>query len=188
MTIITREDPTDLVVRPMRPASTSGAAPVHGRTGPPGRRCDYRGTGVLMSRASHRRRPVTPVTTVAAGPGRGGHHRVARSGRAARRAAGGAGSRCRVGWPSFRCRRGSRCEQLAQRVAPDAPVGAVVDQIRDLNELRLRRGGRRADADRAGRLIRGMRRETRCRATVRSYASGVGRTRRRSGDALSVLS
>jgi LysM repeat protein len=31
---------------------------------------------------------------------------------------------------------GESLEQLAQRIAPDASVGAVVDQIRDLNELR----------------------------------------------------
>jgi len=26
-------------------------------------------------------------------------------------------------------------QQLAQRIAPDAPTGAMVDQIRELNEL-----------------------------------------------------
>jgi predicted Zn-dependent protease len=31
---------------------------------------------------------------------------------------------------------GESLEQLAQRVAPDAPVRSVVAQIRDLNELR----------------------------------------------------
>jgi predicted Zn-dependent protease len=30
---------------------------------------------------------------------------------------------------------GESLQQLAQRVAPEAPVGAVVDQIRELNEL-----------------------------------------------------
>jgi predicted Zn-dependent protease len=30
---------------------------------------------------------------------------------------------------------GESLEQLAQRIAPDASVGSVVDQIRDLNEL-----------------------------------------------------
>ena len=30
---------------------------------------------------------------------------------------------------------GESLQQVAQRVAPDAPVGAVVDRIRELNEL-----------------------------------------------------
>jgi predicted Zn-dependent protease len=30
---------------------------------------------------------------------------------------------------------GESLQQLAQRIAPDAPVGAVVDQIRALNQL-----------------------------------------------------
>jgi predicted Zn-dependent protease len=30
---------------------------------------------------------------------------------------------------------GESLQQLARRVAPDAPVGSVVDQIRELNEL-----------------------------------------------------
>ena len=30
---------------------------------------------------------------------------------------------------------GESLQQLAQRIAPDAPTGAVVDQIRELNEL-----------------------------------------------------
>jgi hypothetical protein len=63
MTILdSREIQATPVVRPgIRPANTRlrprstrpGGAPVR-----------YRGTGVLMSRASHRRRPVTPAATV----------------------------------------------------------------------------------------------------------------------------
>jgi predicted Zn-dependent protease len=30
---------------------------------------------------------------------------------------------------------GESLQQLAQRIAPDAPTGAMVDQIRELNEL-----------------------------------------------------
>ena len=37
--------------------------------------------------------------------------------------------------PWFRCRRGRRWQQVAHRVAPDAPVAHVVDRIRELNKL-----------------------------------------------------
>src|ERR1700754_5333157 len=67
MTILdTREFQADAVVRPVvRP----GARVADGRRRPRSNRpaaapLKYRGTGVMMSRASHRRRPITPVTTV----------------------------------------------------------------------------------------------------------------------------
>src|SRR3954470_7721794 len=60
MTIITRENPTDVVVRPARPAAQR--RPRSSR--PAGAPLRYHGTGVLMSRASHRRKPITPLTTV----------------------------------------------------------------------------------------------------------------------------
>src|SRR5690242_13119760 len=46
------QHPTGRPVRRPHPGRPAGAALRH------------RGTGVLMSRASHRRRPITPVTTV----------------------------------------------------------------------------------------------------------------------------
>ena len=113
MTIITREDPTDLVVRPLRPArpvrrtvvertARAAAAPARGRSAAP-----IGGTGVLMSRASHRRKPVTPLATVVLALvaaaitvwlGLVAHFGASGSTRRPRR---------RPGWPSCRSRRGS---------------------------------------------------------------------------------
>lgn len=94
----------------------------------------YRGTGVLMSRASHRRRPITPLTTI-------GLALVAAAitvwlGVVAQ--LGGV-----VGTPAqvpaelavVQVKTGETLHQVAQRVAPQAPAGAVVDRIRELNEL-----------------------------------------------------
>lgn len=141
MTIITREDPTDLFVRPMRPMR-----PVH-RSGshasvrrrpqtrrPAGAPLHHHGTGVLMSRASNRRRPVTPMTTVVlalvAAAITVWLGVVAQVGATAPSPAAVPGQLAVV-----EVQMGESLEQLAQRVAPDAPVGAVVDEIRDLNKL-----------------------------------------------------
>lgn len=94
----------------------------------------HRGTGVLMSRASHRRRPITPVKTVllalmAAGitvwlgliaqvGGVEGPHAVVPPELAV-----------------VQVQAGETLHQIAQRVAPDAPVGDVVERIRELNRL-----------------------------------------------------
>ncbi|GLP76117.1 peptidoglycan-binding protein LysM [Mycobacterium antarcticum] len=136
MTIITREDPTDLVVRPMRPVRRTTSA---ARRGPQPHRTagaplNYRGTGVLMSRASHRRRPVTPLATVMLAlvaaaitvwlglvAQLGGTHESP------------APSPARLAVVQVQA--GESLEQLAQRIAPDAAVGAIVAEIRDLNEL-----------------------------------------------------
>ncbi|KMO82956.1 Cell division suppressor protein YneA [Mycolicibacterium chubuense] len=94
----------------------------------------YRGSGVLVSRASHRRRPITPATTVLlalvaaaitvwlglvaqAGGLLGGQTEV--PGRLA----------------VVQVQTGESLQQVAQRVAPDAPVADVVDKIRELNKL-----------------------------------------------------
>jgi hypothetical protein len=137
MTIITREDPTDLVVRPMRPVRRSAAG---GRRGPAPHRPEgaplrHRGTGVLMSRASHRRRPVTPMATVVmalvAAAITVWLGLVAQLGAAPESPADQGPARLAV----VQVQTGESLEQLAQRVAPDAPVHTVVAQIRDLNEL-----------------------------------------------------
>ena len=163
MTIITREDPTDLVVRPVRPrARHRCAAPA---TDPPpgrGRRCRTAARGVLMSRASHRRRPITPVATVllalVAAAITVWLGLVAQLGGASDAPAAAASVPGRLA--VVQVQTGESLQQLAQRVAPDAPTGAVVDQIRRAQRTRLGRGRRRADPDRARRLIRDMRRET----------------------------
>jgi hypothetical protein len=128
MTTITRENPTDVVVRPVRRAAPRRS------TRPAGAPLRYHGTGVLMSRASHRRKPITPVTTVVLALLAAGITvwlgLVAQLGAPAE-AAEQLPSRLAV----VQVQTGESLQQLARRVAPDAPVGSVVDQIRELNEL-----------------------------------------------------
>ncbi|WP_319455235.1 MULTISPECIES: LysM peptidoglycan-binding domain-containing protein [unclassified Mycobacterium] len=135
MTIITRENPTDLVVRPVRPARDVRRRPRAHR--PPGAALPYRGTGVLMSRASHRRRPITPAATVVLAL-------IAAAitvwlGLVAQLGAPVDAADTTTSVPSrlavVQVQSGESLQQLAQRIAPDAPTGAMVDQIRELNEL-----------------------------------------------------
>ena len=94
----------------------------------------YRGTGVVMSRTTHRRRPITPATTVLLaliasaitvwlglvaqfGGVTGVHAPV--PGRLA----------------VVQVQTGETLQQVAHRVAPDAPVSQVVERIRQLNQL-----------------------------------------------------
>lgn len=137
MTIITRHDPTDLVVRPMRSVRRSAASARRGphRQRPANTPLHYRGTGILMSRASHRRKPVTPMATVVLALvaaaitvwlGLIAHFGYAQQSPAP------APARLAV----VQVEAGESLEQLAQRIAPDASVGAIVEQIRDLNQLR----------------------------------------------------
>lgn len=137
MTIITREDPTDLIVRPMRPVRrTSPDVRRRPRSQRPGGApLNHRGTGVLMSRASHRRRPVTPLATVLLALVAAGITvwlgLIAQLGAAKGSPAAPPPERLAV----VQVQTGESLEHLAQRVAPDAPVHSVVAQIRDLNEL-----------------------------------------------------
>ena len=90
-----------------------------------------------MSRASHRRRPITPATTVLLALMAAAHHRVARAGRPVRRlpAAPDTSAPASPRLAVVQVQTGESLHQLAQRVAPDAPAGAIVDQIRELNKL-----------------------------------------------------
>jgi len=99
----------------------------------------YRGTGVLMSTAPHRPRPITPATTVVlallaalitawlglvahfGGMLRGGPDQ----------AAGHLPDRLAV----VRVEPGETLQHLAARVAPDAPASQVAARIRELNDL-----------------------------------------------------
>ncbi len=135
MTIITREDPTYLVVRPVRPRQDLRRRPRTRR--PNAAPLSYRGTGVLMSRASHRRRPITPTATVllalvaaAITVWLGLLLHVGGTSDAPA-ATTSVPSRLAV----VQVQSGESLQQLAQRIAPDAPTGAMVDQIRELNEL-----------------------------------------------------
>ncbi len=103
---------------------------------PAGAPLGHHGTGVLMSRASHRRRPITPVTTVVLAL-------IAAAitvwlGLVAQ--VGGAGqTETAVQVPTrlsvVEVQAGETLQHIASRVAPDAPVDAVVARIRELNKL-----------------------------------------------------
>jgi len=133
MTIVdTRDFQAAPVVRPrIRPADTRRRGPSRRPGGEPMR---YRGTGVLMSRASHRRRPITPVTTVAlalvAAAITVWLGLVAQLG-----GVGGGAPAVPDRLAVVQVQSGETLQQVAQRVAPDAPVGPVVERIRELNQL-----------------------------------------------------
>ena len=88
----------------------------------------------MMSRASHRPRPITPTTTVVlallAAAITVWLGLVAQVG-------GVVGTSARV--PNrlavVQVQTGETLQQVARRVAPDAPVGQVVERIRELNQL-----------------------------------------------------
>ncbi|MFV8164996.1 LysM peptidoglycan-binding domain-containing protein [Mycobacterium sp. 134] len=94
----------------------------------------YRGTGVLMSRASHRSRPITPLTTVLLALVAAGITvwlgLVAQLGGVV-----GAETPTPTELAVVQVKSGETLQQVARRVAPDAPVARVVEQIRDLNQL-----------------------------------------------------
>jgi hypothetical protein len=120
------------VVRPdFRQADTRRRPRSHGPGGAPMR---YRGSGVMMSRASHRRRPITPATTVILALIAAGITvwlgLVAQFGEMASGTATVPDKLAVV-----QVQTGETLQQVAHRVAPDAPVGQVVDRIRELNQL-----------------------------------------------------
>jgi hypothetical protein len=94
----------------------------------------YRGTGVFVSRASHRRRPITPVTTVVlaliAASITVWLGLVAQLGGVVDSTAPVPGRLAVV-----QVQTGETLQHVARRVAPDAPVGQVVERIRELNQL-----------------------------------------------------
>lgn len=101
---------------------------------PAGAATRYRGTGVLVSRASHRPRPITPATTVLLAVIAGAITLwlglVAQGG-------GVAGEATEI--PSrlavVQVQSGESLQQVARRVAPEAPVADVIERIRELNKL-----------------------------------------------------
>ena len=100
----------------------------------PGAPLHRSGTGLPVSRVSHRRRPVTPATTVVlaliAGAITLWLGLVAQFG-------GVVGSEAEIHsrLAVVQVRAGESLQQVAQRVAPDAPVRDVIERIRELNEL-----------------------------------------------------
>src|SRR5262245_11880837 len=137
MTILdTREFQADVVVRPMGRPSTRVA---DGRRRPRSTRpaaapLRYRGTGVMMSRASHRRRPITPVTTVLLALVAAGITvwlgLVAQFGGVT-----GDSAPVPARLAVVQVQTGETLQQVAHRVAPESPVAQVVDRIRELNQL-----------------------------------------------------
>ncbi|MBB3604553.1 hypothetical protein FHT40_004231 [Mycolicibacterium sp. BK556] len=134
-------------VRPIRrPAAVKPVAPARRRpAGPRAHRpyparpaiapIQYRGTGVAFSRAPHTRRPVSTAVTIAlAGVaalitlwlGLVGH-------------VSGSSAAAPEQMPDqlavVQVQAGETLQQLAGRVAPDAPAGQVMQRIRDLNKL-----------------------------------------------------
>ncbi|SEH84035.1 LysM domain-containing protein [Mycolicibacterium rutilum] len=95
----------------------------------------YRGPGVTMSRAGHRRRPITPGTTVLLALVAAGITvwlgLVAQFGGVVGADPAPTPDRLAV----VQVQMGESLHQVAQRVAPDAPVSQVVEQIRELNHL-----------------------------------------------------
>lgn len=117
--------PRDVVVRRRRVPSSRrpGGAPL-----------GHRGTGVLMSRASHRRRPITPAATVLLALLAGAITLWL-------------GLVAQLGGPTEEpvqlptrlsvvyVQDGETLQHIAHRVAPDAPAGQIVERIRELNKL-----------------------------------------------------
>ena len=140
MTVLdTREVLAGPVVRgPRRPhaACRPHRAPA-GRKRPAGAPLRYRGPGVVMSRASHRRRPITPATTVGlallAAVITVWLGLVAQFGGVVGTA--GPSAPVPTTLAVVQVQAGETLAQVAHRVAPDAPVAPVVDRIRELNRL-----------------------------------------------------
>jgi len=99
----------------------------------------YRGTGVLMSNASHRARPITPATTVALAMVAAGITVwlgfVAHFGGMLHSNPEKASVQMPDQLAVVRVESGETLQHLATRVAPDAPASQVVARIRELNEL-----------------------------------------------------
>jgi hypothetical protein len=98
-----------------------------------------RGTGITMSVASHRRRPVPLVTTVGlallAGIITLWLGLVAHLGQVANGDSAGAAAHVPDRLAVVRVEPGETLQDVAARVAPDAPVRQVADRIRELNAL-----------------------------------------------------
>ncbi|BBX17276.1 peptigoglycan-binding protein LysM [Mycolicibacterium duvalii] len=117
--------------RPVRvPGSTRPSGSARPRVAP----MRYRGAGVSVSRAPHRRRPITPATTVVlalvAAAITVWLGLVAEAGGVVGREA-AVPSRLAV----VQVQAGESLQHVARRVAPEAPVSEVVAKIRELNAL-----------------------------------------------------
>ncbi len=129
MTIIRTGSPRIRSVRPRRP----------GPRGPAGARPRYGGTGVAISVAPHHRRGVTWPTTagvaVAAGLITLWLGLVADVGRAVNGEFPAASAPVPERLAVVRVEPGESLQDIAHRVAPQAPVSQVAERIRALNDL-----------------------------------------------------
>ncbi|OBK49535.1 LysM peptidoglycan-binding domain-containing protein [Mycobacterium sp. 1081908.1] len=124
-------------LRPGRDGLTRSRRP--GPSRPAGAPLRYHGTGVAMSVAPHRRRPVTLATTLGlalvAGVITLWLGLVANFGQAVNGASGGSGAAVPDRLAVVRVEPGESLQDVAHRVAPDAPARQVADRIRELNDL-----------------------------------------------------
>ncbi|MEE6139498.1 LysM peptidoglycan-binding domain-containing protein [Mycobacterium sp. 050128] len=106
---------------------------------PAGAPMRYRGTGVSMSQAPHRRRPVTLGTTVGlalmAGVITLWLGLVANLGQIANGDSGAAAAPVPDRLSVVQVEPGESLQDVAHRVAPEAPARQVADRIRELNNL-----------------------------------------------------
>jgi hypothetical protein len=110
-----------------------------GPSRPPGAPMRHYGTGGAMSVAPHRKRPVTMVTTVGlallAGTITLWLGLVANLGQLANGDSGGSAAPVPDRLVVVRVEAGESLQDVAHRVAPDAPARQVADRIRELNDL-----------------------------------------------------
>jgi hypothetical protein len=147
------------IMHTVSPRISSVRRPVNGpvqgiRTGRDGRSCSrrpgqsrpagapprYYRTGVAMSVAPHRRRPVTLATTVGLALVAGiitlWLGLVANIGEAVNGGSAGTAAQVPDRLAVVRVEPGESLQDLAQRVAPAAPARQVADRIRELNDLK----------------------------------------------------
>lgn len=119
--------------RPVRPRRPSTMRPA----GTPTR---YRGTGVAISVAPHGKRPVKLVTTLGLAVGAGiitlWLGLMAHVGQLANGETGNSAAHVPDRLAVVRVEPGESLQDVAARVAPDAPPRQVADRIRELNDLR----------------------------------------------------
>ncbi len=135
---------------PRRPVNGPAQGFRHGRDGlarsrrpgpvrPAGAPPRYCGTGVAMSVAPHRRRPVTLLTTVglalAAGLITLWLGLVANAGQVLNGGSAASPAHVPDRLAVVRVEAGESLRDVAHRVAPDAPARQVAERIRDLNDL-----------------------------------------------------
>jgi hypothetical protein len=110
-----------------------------GQSRPAGAPSRYYGTGVAMSVTPHRRRPVTLATTVGVALVAGivtlWLGLVANIGQAVNGDSAGSAARVPDRLAVVRVEPGESLQDVAHRVAPDAPARQVAERIRELNDL-----------------------------------------------------